>query len=342
MHIKESVDLKDYTTMRLGGQAKYLAEAHSENDVKKLADWALKRDLTIIMIGQGSNIFWRDEGFSGLVIVNQIKGRDILAKNDSQVTVRIGAGEGWDEIVAWSVRKKWSGIELLSLIPGRIGGAPVQNIGAYGGEISKTLIELTAFDTQLHKFVIIKNKACGFGYRTSRFKTSDKGRFLITSITLLLGKQQPKPPFYESLDSYFKKNRITKFDLDEVRQAVIAVRNSKLPDPAKVANNGSFFTNPIVEAKQFTDLKKRYPDIKAWELAGGKVKISAGWMLEKAGFKGIHDEQTGMATWPAQALVLVNENAKNTGDLLTFKQKIESKVYKMFGLILHQEPELLP
>ena len=341
VNLQENVSLREYSTMRLGGKARHFVEAHSEDDVKKAVDWAKKQPMPVIVVGQGSNIIWRDEGFDGLLLANHILGREILEERDQDVTVRFGAGENWDEVVAWTVKKGLSGIEFLSAIPGLAGAAPVQNIGAYGAEISQTLVELKVLDTLSDGFIVIKNKACGFAYRTSRFKTIDRGRYIITSVTLRLNKTAPSPPFYESLEKYLKEHKIKDYTPRAIREAVIAIRAVKLPSPARVANNGSFFTNPIIDKSQFEKLQKQYPDVKGWP-HGDNVKVSAGWLLEKAGFKGVHDKETGMATWPAQALVLINEHAKNTADLLAFKQKIQAKVHQMFGIVLEQEPELLP
>ena len=341
MNVVENVSLRDYSAMRLGGKARFFGQAASEDELKKLIAWAKKQDVPMIVVGEGSNIIWRDKGFDGLLIANRITGREVLDEDEKSATIRVGAGEVWDSIVEWTVRKDLSGIEFLSAIPGLTGAAPVQNIGAYGAEISQTLVELNALDTHSDEFVVIKNQACGFAYRTSRFKTTDKGRFIITSITLKLSKSPPAPPFYESLEKYLAKRKIKDYTPRAIREAVTAIRAIKLPSPARVANNGSFFTNPIIDKKQFEQLQKNYPDIKGWP-HGTKVKVSAGWLLEEAGFKGVHDQQTGMGTWPAQALVLVNEHAKNTADLLTFKQKIQTKVHQVFGIVLEQEPELLP
>jgi UDP-N-acetylmuramate dehydrogenase len=274
--------------------------------------------------------------------VNKIRGRKILGEDEQSATILLKGGENWDEAVAWTVEQGWSGIEFMSLIPGTVGAAPVQNIGAYGNELANILIEVEAFDTELQSFVGIPKDACDFSYRNSRFKSKDKGRFIITGTVLRLSKQYPAPPFYESLTKYFEQKNISEYTPQLVRQAVIAIRSSKLPDPKVVSNNGSFFTNPFVNKSEFEELKKRYPDIKGWPHKDGRIKLAAGWLVEQAGFKGIHDEETGMATWPAQALVLVNEHAKKTADLLAFKQRIVSKVQEMFGVTLEQEPELLP
>ena len=301
MNVVENVSLRDYSAMRLGGKARFFGQAASEDELKKLIAWAKKQDVPMIVVGEGSNIIWRDKGFDGLLIANRITGREVLDEDEKSATIRVGAGEVWDSVVEWTVRKNLSGIEFLSAIPGLTGAAPVQNIGAYGAEISQTLVELNALDTHSGEFVVIKNQACGFAYRTSRFKTTDKGRFIITSITLKLSKSPPAPPFYENLEKYLTGHKIKDYPPRAIREVVTAIRAIKLPSPARVANNGSFFTNPIIDKKQFEQLQKNYPDIKGWP-HGTKVKVSAGWLLEEAGFKGVHDQQTGMGTWPAWAV----------------------------------------
>ncbi|MBA3757419.1 UDP-N-acetylmuramate dehydrogenase [Candidatus Saccharibacteria bacterium] len=342
MHIQENVSLSSYSTMKLGGPARWLAEAASKDDAQELYKFATDKNIPFLIIGQGSNIVWRDEGFAGLIIVNKILGREVLSDDSSGVTIRVGAGENWDEVVGRAVDNGWSGIEFLSKIPGTAGAAPVQNIGAYGAELSETLVEVEAYDTQTDSFGSILNEACQFSYRNSRFKSKDKNRFMITGIILRLKKSLPEPPFYESLTKYFEEHGVTNYTPTSVREAVTAIRAVKLPDPSVVANNGSFFTNPFVNKEHFEKLKESYPDIKGWPTPEGKVKLAAGWLVEQAGFKGIHDQDTGMATWQDQALVLVNEHGRKTADLLAFKQKVVFKVDELFGVVLEQEPELLP
>ncbi|MDB5161203.1 MAG: UDP-N-acetylpyruvoylglucosamine reductase [Candidatus Saccharibacteria bacterium] len=342
MNIREDVSLATHSTMRLGGKARYLAEAGSDTELQEIVNWAKERQLKFIIIGQGSNIVWRDEGFDGLVIVNNIPGKEIVAEDETSATVILGGGENWDEAVAWAVSKDLSGIEFLSLIPGTVGAAPVQNIGAYGAELADTLKEVGVYDTQNDCFESILNESCKFSYRSSRFKSSDKGRYMITHVVLRLNKSRPAPPFYDALQAYLDEHGVTDFTPANIREAVIAIRSSKLPDWRTVANNGSFFTNPIISQSRFDELKSQHPDIKGWPAGKGKVKIAAGWLVENAGFKGVHDEDTGMATWEKQALVLVNEHARSTADLLAFRQKIIFKVDELFGVVLEQEPELLP
>ncbi len=335
MLIVENAPLSDHSTMRLGGIARFLCYVTSENELLEAINYSINNNLNVRMIGSGSNIIWNDNGFDGLIIVNEIKGIDI-----SENIVDIGSGVIWDEAVKYTVNAGLSGIEFLSLIPGTTGATPVQNVGAYGVEIKDLLIELRAYDMQSKTFVTLGTDECQFGYRTSRFKTSDQGRFLITKIKLKLSKNNPKPPFYESLQSYLNDSGITEYTAQNIRDAVVNIRNSKLPDPDFIANNGSFFANPIIDKIKYNELVKKFPDIKAWDHLG-KKKIAAGWLVEKAGFKDFHDKKTGMATWKNQSLVLVNENASSTKDLISFRNQIVFTVKEKFDIELEQEPELL-
>ncbi len=329
--------------MGLGGAAAYLLEVRDRMVVAEAYAWARSRSLPVLMIGGGSNIVWRDEGFAGLVLINKIEGFDQHDEDETGVYLTIGAGENWDKVVERSVVAGLTGIEALSLIPGTAGATPVQNVGAYGQEISETLVSIEAFDTEVGDFVTIPTADCAFGYRTSRFKTTDHGRFFITHLTLHLTKGKPPEPFYAAVQGYFDKNNVTDYTSAALREAVVAIRTAKLPDPAKVHNTGSFFANPIIDESSLRRLEEAYTTVPHWETKqAGKVKVSAAWLIEQAGLKGVHDKPTGMATWPTQPLVLVNEHAKKTADLLVFKKKIVETIQEKFGIILQQEPELLP
>ena len=342
MYIQENVPLQAFSTMRLGGRAAYLSEVNERQDIVSLVSWAKKRELPIIMIGDGSNIVWRDEGFEGLILVNHQMGFEVTEIDENTIYLTIGAGENWDSVVKRVVDMGYNGIAELSLIPGTAGATPIQNVGAYGGEISNTLVTIEAYDLQTDKYINMKASECEFGYRTSRFKTTDKGRYMIVSLTLLLTKSKLLQPFYSSVQKHFDDNGISNPSVQDLRDAVIAIRTAKLPDVKTVANNGSFFANPVVSRDKLMQLLDNFPQIKHWPTDDDKVKISAAWLLEQAGFNDFHDEETGMATWPNQALVLVNEKAGNTADLLKFKQKILDAVQLKFDITLVQEPELLP
>jgi UDP-N-acetylmuramate dehydrogenase len=344
MNVRNDVALAEYSTMRLSnGRAAHVVEIADAKQLLEALGWAEGQKLPVIMIGGGSNIYWRDEGFGGLLLINKITGYEDVAEDESNHRVTIGAGEVWDEVVARTVQAGLSGIEALSLIPGSTGATPIQNVGAYGQEISQTLSSVEAYDRHERKFVTLPAADCNFGYRTSRFKAgADKGRFLITTITLKLKKTRPARPFYNALQAYLDEHNIHDYTPQTIRDAVIAIRQSKLPDPAKVANNGSFFANPVIDKDTFAEIQQKFPDAPNWPQASGHIKLPAAWLLDQAGFKNTHDPETGMATWPAQSLVLVNEHAHTTADLLKFKQKIVSAVHAKFGIILQPEPELLP
>lgn len=328
--------------MRLGGKAAFLTEINDRFEIGQAVNWAAQKRVPVIMIGEGSNIVWRDEGFPGLVLVNKIKRFEPMVIDNENTYVTIGSGENWDDAVRRTVEMGYSGLEELSLIPGTAGATPVQNVGAYGREVKDVLTTLEAYDIQQGRLITMSGSECAFAYRTSRFKTTDRGRFLISSVTFHLVKRSPTPPFYDALRLYFEDKGITSFTPQVVRDAVIAIRSAKLPDPKEVANNGSFFFNPFVTSEKLATLLEEYPTLAYMVTPDDRIKISAAWLVEQAGFKGVHDEETGMATWPKQPLILVNEKARSTADLLKFKQKIVDSVKEKFGITLQQEPELLP
>jgi len=342
MNILQNVSLAAYSGMAVGGSAAYLTEASTRADVREAFAWAEGQQLPIIMIGSGSNIVWRDEGFQGLVIVDRILHYEQFDEDETNTYLTIGSGEPWDSVVERSVQAGLTGIEALSLIPGTAGATPVQNVGAYGQEIANVITTIEAFDTEVKDFVTLASDDCGFSYRHSRFNTTDRGRFYITGVTLHLTKGKPVAPFYSAVQAYFQEHAITDVTPAIMRQAVVAIRSAKLPDYTQVHNNGSFFANPIVSAEEFSYLTANFEAIPHWLNDDGSVKISAAWLIEQAGFKDFHDPETGMATWPTQPLVLVNEHAKNTADVLAFKQKIVDSVHSKFNITLQQEPELLP
>ncbi len=340
MYILENVPLSSFSTMRLGGTGAHMTEVTSRNELAEAVQWADERGLPAIVIGEGSNIIWDDDGYPGLVIVNKIPGFSVTHEDDLGAYVTGGGGMNWDDFVAETVKRDLTGLEFLSLIPGTVGATPVQNVGAYGAEVADTVATIEAYDRTEKKFVTLRGSDSSFGYRTSRFKTTDRGRFFISAVTFFLQKSAPQPPFYSALEQYLKEHSPGNATPQTVREAVIAIRSSKLPDPKLIANNGSFFSNPIISNDQYFALSSNYPDMPHWTTDTG-VKIAAAWLLEQAGFKDFHDAETGMATWHKQPLVLVNEHAQQTAQLKVFRQKIIDAVAAKFGIILEQEPELI-
>ena len=336
MDVHTNIPLKNYLTMRLGGPARFMTEIRTIEDIPPICKNALQQNIPIFVLGGGSNVLARDEGYHGLVIRNRIPGFDVIADDPASTTIKIGAGENWDEVVRRTVEMNLSGIEALSAIPGTAGAAPVQNIGAYGQEVSETLVSLEAYDSKADQFVVLENADCNFSYRNSIFRSTAIGRYIITAITLRLSKNAPQPPFYKAVQEYLDSNGITFFTPQTIRDAVIAIRTDKLPNPAEQPNTGSFFKNAIVEDWQLTDLKNEYPDMPVYDLPDGRFKIPSGWLIEQAGFKGqlVH----GMRVHDKNTLVLINESATGYNDLAAARQEIMGTVRDKFRITIEQEP----
>lgn len=336
MDVHTNIPLKNYTTMKLGGNARFMGEAHTPQDLSDIYHTAKNQNLAIFILGGGSNVIVHDEGYPGIVVRNLIKGFDVLADDSSSTTFKIGAGENWDEVVKRTVDMNLTGIEAMSAIPGTAGAAPVQNVGAYGQEISETLVSLEAYDSETDQFVVLQNADCGFSYRHSIFRGDAKGRYVITSITLRLHKSPPTPPFYAALQAYFDTHGTTMYTPKIIREAVVAIRADKLPDPAKRPNTGSFFKNAIIEDWQLTDLKKDYPDVPVYDLGDKKYKIPTGWLIEQTGLKG--QLINGMRVHDKNCLVLINESATSYTDLATARDEVIGAVRDKFRIVIEQEP----
>jgi UDP-N-acetylmuramate dehydrogenase len=336
MEIQTNISLKDFTTMKLGGNARFMTEVRSADEAATAYRNAERQALPIFVLGGGSNVIARDDGFNGIVIRIRISGFEVVADDVSSTTIRIGAGEDWDLVVKRTVDMNLSGIEAMSAIPGTAGAGPVQNTGAYGQEINDTLQSLEAYDSQTDSFVTLRNTDCGFSYRDSVFKGHDKGRYIITYVILKLSKDPPKPPFYDSLQSYLDKHNITVFTAKVIRSAVIELRKNKLPDPRLLANSGSFFKNTVIEAWQVNDLRAIDPNIPVYNMGNNNYKVPTGWLIEHSGLKGqlIH----GMRIYDKNALVLINESAVSYQDLADARDEIAGKVRDMFNIQIQQEP----
>lgn len=336
MDVHTNIPLKNYTTMKLGGNARFMTEAHTPADVQEICQNAKKQGLPIFILGGGSNIIVRDEGFNGIVIRNRIPGFTTVVDEPGAMTLKIGAGENWDETVKKTVAMNLTGIEAMSAIPGTAGAAPVQNVGAYGQEIADTLVSVDAYDIENDRFVVLQNSDCGFAYRHSIFRGSAAGRYVITAITIKLYKAAPEPPFYAAVQTYLDEHAITIYTPQIIRDAVVAIRKNKLPDPTVTPNTGSFFKNAVVEDWQLADLKKEYPDIPTYDMPDGRYKVPTGWLIEQAGYKGktLH----GMHVHDKNALVLINESAKNYADLASARDEIIGAIRDKFRIAIEQEP----
>ncbi|MBC7943135.1 UDP-N-acetylmuramate dehydrogenase [Candidatus Saccharibacteria bacterium] len=336
MDIHTNIPLKNFTTMKIGGNARFMTEVHTDEEVAIVYRNAKAQSLPVFIIGGGSNVIAKDDGFAGIVIHMRIPGFEIVSDDISSTTIRIGAGENWDETVKRTVDMHLTGIEAMSAIPGTAGASPVQNIGAYGQEVADTMQSLVAYDTTLDSFVTLQNADCGFSYRHSIFRGDQIGRYIITSITLKLSKNNPQPPFYDALQAYFDERNIKIFTQDIVRKAVIDIRTNKLPDPNLLPNTGSFFKNAIVEDWQLNDLRAINPDIPTYDMGDGHYKIPAGWLIEQTGLKGkvLH----GIKIHDKNALVLINESATSYRDLARARDEIIGAVRDKFNVQIEQEP----
>lgn len=313
-----------------------MADAHSIDDVAEASRIAKQNNIPIYILGGGSNTIARDEGYPGLVLRNRIPGFEVISETPSDATIKIGGGENWDKIVQKTVDLGLSGIECLSSIPGTAGAAPVQNIGAYGQEISETLEQLEAYDLRNQVLVSMTNDECGFSYRDSIFRSSEIGRYFISSITIRLYKSTPTPPFYGSLQKYLDDNNITHYTVASIRDAVTKIRMDRLPDPKLIPNSGSFFKNTIVEDWQLKLIQENHPDVPFYELATGSYKVPTGWLIEQTGMKG--QLLDGIRVYEKNALVLANESASSYQSLANARETIVGAVRKMFGVEIKQEP----
>ena len=325
--------------MQLGGNARYFVEIESSSELIKAVDYARANNLKFKVIGGGSNLIATDEGYHGLIIANRIRGISIEENDDGTVVISAGAGENWDSLVEHSVSLGLTGIEALSLIPGSVGATPIQNVGAYGQDVSQTITEAEVVDTSTNEVMIFDNESCGFEYRYSIFKGAEKDRFAIISVSFRLRRGTIEPPLYRALEGYLAENSIEDLSPATIRRAVIAIRMSKLPDPKVLANTGSFFKNPMISQQHFNELKDNYPEIPGFE-AGPQIKVPAGWLLESCGFKNYHHDN-GMGTHENHALVLVNRSASSYKDLAELRSEIKQAVEQKFDIELEQEPETL-
>lgn len=336
MNVVTNVSLGQMTTMKIGGNTHFFAEASTVEEVVSLYKNALRMQQPVFIMGSGSNTIVRDEGFDGLTIKVTIPGFEIIEDTGESTTLRVGAGESWDGFVQKSVEMNLSGIAAMSAIPGTVGASPVQNVGAYGQEVADTFVECSAYDTQQDAVVTLRWDDCQFGYRDSIFKNAQKGRYIILNVTFKLFKSPPTPPFYAGLQAYFDKNDITEYTPALIRMATTAIRADKLPDPSVYPNAGSFFKNAIVENWVYNDLKQQYDDMPAYKMDEAHYKIPTGWLIEEAGFKG--KVISGIKIHDKNALVLINESAHNYADLADAKQQIIDGVRDKFRVQIHQEP----
>lgn len=339
LEILENVSLLPYNTFHIDARAKHFTKIRSLDDLRDLRSSPLFSSLPLLIIGGGSNVlFTRD--FPGLAVKNEIKGITTVNEDASSITLRVGSGENWHEFVMHCVERNLGGIENLSLIPGTVGAAPMQNIGAYGVEVKNVIRQVEAVELASGQVASFSNEECQFGYRESFFKHAGKDRYFISSVTLTLTKNNHVyNTSYGAIRETLQEMNVEEISVKAISDAVIRIRKSKLPDPAVVGNAGSFFKNPSVPLEQFEELKKSFPSVPGFIDQGNMVKIPAGWMIEQCGWKGKKFQDAGVH--PLQALVLVNYNQANGKEIWDLACNIQSSVHEKFKIKLHPEVNII-
>ena len=335
MEIKKNISLKPYNTFGIDVSATSFVEVNNIDELKAVLS---KNVQPILILGGGSNLLFTTD-FDGLAIKNNLNGITVIEENDSEVVLKIGAGEVWHEFVLYCIEKGYAGVENLSLIPGNVGASPMQNIGAYGVEVKDVITEVEAFHLKEGSLKTFSNEACEFDYRSSVFKTSEKGNYFITSVTFKLNKQARVNTSYGAINGELKRMEIEQPTIKNVSDAVINIRSSKLPDPKKIGNSGSFFKNPIVSEEQKNVILKNYPDAPNYPQPNGVFKMAAGWLIEKCGWKGKRVDNYGVHK--LQALVLVNYGGALGSDIYDLSEQIIESVKAEFGIILEREVNIL-
>ena len=324
----ENILISSLTTMRIGGIARHVLEIENDKDIPEAYDFASAYWYPTYIISGGANTIGRDEGLDGVILLNRLRGF-----KDENGTLTIRAGEDWDTVVNYACEKGYTGIEALSKIPGLVGAAPAQNIGAYGQDLSQVFKSATAHDTASRKFITLEKKDMNFAYRKSIMNTTMQGRFFITSVTLELKPGQMQRPFYNSMEKYIEDFGATDFSPKGIREIVTAIRKDKLPDPKEKASAGSFFKNVYLDPLEAEKAEEKGLPVHRGQDGN---KINSAWLIETCGFKG--QLLFGMRVNEKAPLVLINESAGSYANLARARGQITSTVYDKFGYWLEQEP----
>lgn len=336
LKIHESYSLKKNNTFGADIACSWFTEPKSVNELIFALGHASERSWKVMVLGEGSNMLFVDH-FHGIVIHPLFKGIDIVDESGSELLVRAGAGENWDHFAGHCVSKGWYGPENLSLIPGTVGAAPIQNIGAYGAEVKDFIEFVEVLDTAEMKPAILSNAACEFGYRDSLFKHGQPGRYIVTHVIFRLRKKSELRLDYGNVREEFARQE--RQDLQGLRHAIVSIRQGKLPDPGTYGNAGSFFKNPVVSRLNYTELKDKHPGIPHYPAGDNTVKIPAAWLIENAGWKGVRLGSVG--TWPAQPLVIVNYGGATGKEIFEFSEKIKANIESRFGIELEREVTII-
>ena len=332
MRIEQNFSLENYNTFHLPVKTRWFMEYENEEELEKILRDEYFQELLSLHIGGGSNLLFLND-YNGIILHSTIKGIDVVTETESDILLRIGAAEIWDEVVAYVASNGWGGIENLSLIPGETGAAAVQNIGAYGVEIKDVIVTVEAYNQLTFEKRTFTNEECEYAYRQSFFKNENHDPYIITHITLRL---QKNPEFELSYGNLNEK--LAAYDLLTpllVRDAIMDIRREKLPDPEEIGNAGSFFMNPVISQIQYEKLKQDYPLIPAYPAKDGKIKLSAGWLIDQCGLKGKRFDTVGV--YEKQALVIVNFGGATGHEIALLAEHIRNEVEHRFGILLMPE-----
>lgn len=335
--IQEQVSLRPYNTLAVDVRARYFVAVQSLKQLQAALAWAEERSITVLLLGGGSNLVLAND-LDMLVIHLQLRGIKLLSEDADFARIEVQAGENWHAFVQWSLAQGFSGLENLSLIPGNMGAAPVQNIGAYGVELQDHLESVLVYDRKTQQTQCLTVEQCQFAYRESLFKR-ESGRRVILSVTFKLPKQASLQLDYGDLRGYLAKQQIMQPTPADVSRAVCAIRAAKLPDPKQLANTGSFFKNPVVSAEHAQRLKQAYPHIVSFKQADGQVKLAAGWLIDHAGWKGLRQGDAGVHA--KQALVLVNHGTATGQQILQLAAQIQADIQQRYAVDLEIEPNII-
>lgn len=334
MQVEHNISLQPYNTFGLDVNAD---EVLTLTDKEQLVEISRNYPGEKHIIGGGSNILLT-KNVTGLTIFNRLKGIEITGDDGMNIQIRVASGEVWHEFVLYAIEKNLAGIENLSLIPGTVGAAPMQNIGAYGVEVKEVIQEVTAWHWEEQKFVTYTNEQCRFGYRDSIFKHELKGNVFITDVVFQLTLEPRYHTEYGAIQQELEKHGVTDLSIKAISDAVIAIRSSKLPDPKQIGNAGSFFKNPTIDIDQFLILQKNHPDIPSYPVNEQAVKIPAGWLIEQCGLKGYKTGNTGVHE--KQALVLVNYGGAKGQEIWELSEHVLQTVYQQYGIMLEREVQV--
>ena len=337
--IDKNVSLRAYNTFGIDVTARYFCRITNEDEFKSLLQTDLYKNEKVLILGGGSNVLFTKD-FDGLVVKTDIKGIQVVGENGETVTIKVMSGEVWHELVVYCVNHQWGGIENLSLIPGTVGAAPIQNIGAYGVEVKEVIKEVSGIDTLTQEEKTFQNSECAFGYRESIFKRQLKESFFISSVTLSLTKKNHIiNTSYGALKDILKEMNIAQPTLKSISDAVIHIRKTKLPNPTQLGNAGSFFKNPTISLMHYQSLQKEYPEMPGYHSVNQVVKIPAGWLIEQCGWKGKRYNNVGVHTH--QALVIVNYGNGNGEEIFQLAMQIISSVKEKFYITLTPEVNII-